>query len=78
MFVRYADDGAIHPGEAEISEQIAATLLDIAKKVGERQRHTVRAVHAKSHGLLKRKLQSCLTYARNYGKVCSQNQQATA
>jgi hypothetical protein len=25
----------------------------MAKKVGERQRHTVRAVHAKSHGLLK-------------------------
>jgi hypothetical protein len=54
MFVRYSDEvEAIHHGEAEISEQIAATLLDMAKKVGERQRHTVRAVHAKSHGLLK-------------------------
>jgi hypothetical protein len=54
MFVRYADDvETIHHGEAEISEQIAATLLDVAKRVGERQRHTVRAVHAKSHGLLK-------------------------
>ena len=54
MFVRYSDEvETIHEGEAEISEQIAATLLDIAKKVGERQRHTVRAVHAKSHGLLK-------------------------
>ena len=54
MLVRYSDEvEAIHHGEAEISEQIAATLLDIAKKVGERQRHTVRAVHAKSHGLLK-------------------------
>ena len=54
MFVRYSEDvEAIHPGEAEISEQIAATLLDMAKKVGARQRHTVRAVHAKSHGLLK-------------------------
>src|ERR1700733_15394683 len=54
MFVRYSDGvEAIQQGEAEISEQIAATLLDIAKKVGERQRHTVRAVHAKSHGLLK-------------------------
>jgi len=28
-------------------------LLNIAKKVGERQWHTVRGVHAKSHGLLK-------------------------
>src|ERR1700677_1928892 len=54
MFVRYSDEvEAIQHGEAEISEQIAATLLDVAKKVGERQRHTVRAVHAKSHGLLK-------------------------
>lgn len=54
MFVRYSDEvETIHDGEAETSEQIAATLLDIAKTVGERQRHTVRAVHAKSHGLLK-------------------------
>jgi hypothetical protein len=53
-FVRYSDEvETIHHGEAETSEQIAATLLDIAKRVGERQRHTVRAVHAKSHGLLK-------------------------
>src|SRR5271170_6010840 len=54
MFVRYSDGvETIQHGEAETVEQIAATLLDIAKKVGERQRHTVRAVHAKSHGLLK-------------------------
>jgi len=54
MFVRYSDEAeTIQRGEAETLEQIAATLLDIAKKVGERQRHTVRAVHAKSHGLLK-------------------------
>jgi hypothetical protein len=31
-------------------------LLDIAKNVGGRQRHTVRAVHAKSNGLLKAKV----------------------
>jgi hypothetical protein len=54
MFVRCSDEAeTIQRGEAETLEQIAATLLDIAKKVGERQRHTVRAVHAKSHGLLK-------------------------
>jgi hypothetical protein len=41
-----------HPNESQTFDEIAATMLDIAKKVGERQRHTVRAVHAKSHGLL--------------------------
>jgi catalase len=54
MFVRYSDGVETIPhGEAETVEQIAATLLDIAKRVGDRQRHTVRAVHAKSHGLVK-------------------------
>jgi len=54
MFVRYSDGvETIRQGEAETSEQIAATVLDIVKKVGARQRHIVRAVHAKSHGLLK-------------------------
>ena len=54
MFVRYSDGvETIRHGEAETSEQIAATVLDIVKRVGARQRHTVRAVHAKSHGLLK-------------------------
>ena len=53
-FVRYWDGvETIQQGEAETVEQIAATLLDIAKRVGERQRHTVRAVHAKSNGLVK-------------------------
>src|SRR5271156_4500596 len=54
MFVRYSDGvETIQHGEAETVEEIAATLLDIAKRVGDRQRHTVRAVHAKSHGLVK-------------------------
>jgi len=54
MFVRYSDEvEAIQRDETETSEQIVATLLDIAKKIGERQRHMVRAVHAKSHGLVK-------------------------
>lgn len=53
-FVRYSDDvESMQPGEAVTIDQIAATLLDIARRVGERQRHTVRAVHAKSNGLLK-------------------------
>jgi hypothetical protein len=53
-FVRYADDvEEIGRGEAETLEQITATLLNIVRKVGQRQRHMVRPVHAKSHGLLK-------------------------
>ena len=53
-FVRYSDDvEEIHRGEEETAEQITATMLEIVKKVGQRQRHMVRAVHAKSHGLLK-------------------------
>ena len=41
MFVRYSDSvETLQPGEAETVDQITATLLNIAKKVGERQRHT--------------------------------------
>jgi hypothetical protein len=54
MFVQYSDSVETRQTEeAETADQITATLLNIAKKVGERQRHTVRGVHAKSHGLLK-------------------------
>jgi hypothetical protein len=54
MFVRYSDSvETLQAGEAETVDQITATLLNIAKEVGERQRHTVRGVHAKRHGLLK-------------------------
>jgi hypothetical protein len=53
-FVRYSDSvETLQAGEAETVDHITATLLNIAKKVGDRQRHTVRGVHAKSHGLLK-------------------------
>src|SRR6202453_2562724 len=53
IFVRYSDSVEhLQDGEGETIDQITATLLNIAKKVGERQRHTVRGVHAKSHGLL--------------------------
>ena len=45
MFLGYSDSvETLQAGEAETVDQIAATLLNIAKKVGERQRH------AKSHG----------------------------
>ena len=55
MFVRYSDDveKIDRHGEAETSAQIEATVLQIVTRVGQRQRHMVRPVHAKSHGLLK-------------------------
>ncbi len=53
-FVRYSDSvEVIQPGEEQTFDEIAATMKDIAGKIGARQRHTVRAVHAKSHALLK-------------------------
>ncbi len=53
-FVPYADSvEAIQPGEEQTFDEIAATMRDIAHKIGDRQRHTTRAVHAKSHALLK-------------------------
>ena len=43
----------IQPDEEKTFDDIAATMHDIASKIGDRQRHTTRAVHAKSHALLK-------------------------
>jgi hypothetical protein len=81
IFVRYSDSvETLQAGEAETIDQITATLLNIAKKVGERQRHTVRGVHAKSHGLLKAEVivspdlqeklrQGLFAHAGSYGAV---------
>ena len=56
-YIPYTDQiEVLQPGEAEIFDQITATMLDISRHVGERQRHTVRSVHAKSHGLLRAEL----------------------
>lgn len=53
-FIPYSDSvETIQPGETETFNEIAAKLMDISRNVGQRQRHTVRSVHAKSHGLLK-------------------------
>ena len=53
-YVPYSDGvEVVQPGEQQTFDEIAATMLDIQKKIGERQRHTTRSVHAKSHGLLK-------------------------
>jgi len=81
IFVRYSDSvETLQAGEAETIDQITPTLLNIAKKVGERQRHTVRGVHAKSHGLLKAEVivspdlqeklrQGLFAHAGSYGAV---------
>ena len=54
QYVPYTDGvEVVQPGEEQTFDEIAATMLDIQKKIGERQRHTTRSVHAKSHGLLK-------------------------
>ena len=54
QYVPYTDDvEVLQPNEEQTFDEIAATMLDIQKKIGERQRHTTRSVHAKSHGLLK-------------------------
>lgn len=56
-YVSYSDSvEQPEPGEQETFDQIAAMMADIGKKVGDRQRHVVRSVHAKSHGLLKAEL----------------------
>ena len=43
----------IQPDEQKTFDDIAATMHDIMHKIGDRQRHTTRAVHAKSHALVK-------------------------
>ena len=56
-FVPYTDSvEIIRPKEAQTFDEIAETMRDIAGKIGDRQRHTTRAVHAKSHALVKAEL----------------------
>ena len=54
QFVPYSDSvETIQPDEQKTFDDIAATMKDIMHKIGDRQRHTTRAVHAKSHALVK-------------------------
>jgi hypothetical protein len=56
-FVPYTDSvEVLQDNEQQTFDDISATMLDIAGKIGEKQRHTTRPVHAKSHGLLKAEL----------------------
>ena len=56
-FLLYAPEiETIRANEQEVSAQIADTMRRISTAVGDQFRHTMRPVHAKSHGLLRAKL----------------------
>ena len=56
-FVPYTDSvEQVHSDEQKTFDEIAATMHDIMHKIGDRQRHTTRAVHSKSHALVKSQL----------------------
>ena len=56
-FVPYTDSvETVQPDEQKTFDDIAATMHDIMHKIGDRQRHTTRAVHAKSHALVRAEL----------------------
>jgi len=56
-YVRFSDSvEVLQPDEEEMSEEILASMLRVARIVCDRRRHAVRAVHAKSHGILKGEL----------------------
>ena len=44
------------PNEEHVFDEIATTMTNIAHRIGDRARHSARAVHAKSHGLLRAEL----------------------
>ena len=46
----------IRANEQEVSGEIANTMRRISAAVGDQFRHTMRPVHAKSHGLIRAKL----------------------
>ena len=47
---------AIRANEKEVSAQLADSMRRISTAVGDQFRHTMRPLHAKSHGLLRAKL----------------------
>ncbi|MCR6502013.1 catalase family protein [Shinella sp. CPCC 101442] len=56
--VRYSPDVEhIDPGEPQIARDLAETMLSIAQKTYADSGHATRAVHVKSHGLLKARLE---------------------
>jgi Catalase len=57
-YLPYSDsiEGA-QPDEAEITEQIVASMGRVNRKIFDKHRHAVRDAHAKSHGILKGELE---------------------
>jgi catalase len=57
QFLKYnASVETIRPNEQRVFEELAATARSISEKIGDQFRHTMRPLHAKSHGLLKAEL----------------------
>ena len=53
-YLPYTDSvEAAIPNEEQVFDELAASMRHIAEMIGDRARHAARAVHAKSHGLLK-------------------------
>jgi len=56
-YLPYSDSvEAAIPNEEQVFDELARTMRHIAEMIGDRARHAARAVHAKSHGLLKAEL----------------------
>jgi catalase len=56
-FLKYSTSiETIQPNEEQTFEILAATLRDISERVGDQFRHTMRPLHAKSHGVIKAEL----------------------
>jgi len=56
-YLRFSDSvEAPQLNEEEMSEEILALTLGLSRSVSDRRRHAVRAVHAKSHGILRGEL----------------------
>jgi len=64
----------LHPQEAEIGASILDSMRKVREKTFEDYGHAVRSVHAKSHGVLKGKLQSPLTCRRLWPRGSSRGQ----
>jgi hypothetical protein len=57
-YLRYSDSiERIQADEAELTEQIVASMGRVNRKIFDKHRHAVRDAHAKSHGILKGELE---------------------
>ena len=69
-YVRFSESVETYqPNEEEMSEEILALMLGLARSVSDRRRHAVRAVHAKSHGRSGPAASSCAGTVRKGRKL---------